>query len=160
MSSNDLLFKIEVLQEKIKTLSNQKDPIQLPPVTMNPNISRTSNEMWQIYNFELSKYESLQNLPTEEKFLSILTSYQDVNDIQSLVKTRMDQLNERQNITKPTLRSPTTSVVPLCIEDKVERAKLIAKHLVNNKQDPMKVMGEITKYQEELMALEEQYLEN
>ena len=158
--SNDLLSRIEVLQEKIKALSNQEKPIQLPPVTMTPNISRTSNEMWQIYNFELSKYESLQNLPSERKFLSILTSYVDVDDIHSLIKTRLNQLNERENVTKPTLRSASTTVLPLSTEDKIERAKLIAKHLLNSKRDPMKVMDEITRYQKELMELEEQYLEN
>jgi hypothetical protein len=158
--AEEILSQIEELQEKIKSLSNLENPVKLPLVPMKPNISRSSNEMWQIYSYELSKYESLQTLPTEEKFLSIIESYQDVSDIHSLVKNRLDLLSEKRNITKPTLRSPTTSVLPLSLNDKIERAKLIAQHLVNSqKMDRMEVMGQITKCQTKLMELEEQYLE-
>ena len=160
MSEEVLSKQIEELQQKIKSLSNLEDPVKLPLVSMKPNISRSSNEMWQIYSYELSKYESLQKLPSEEKFLSILQSYQDIDDIHSLVKTRLSLLHDQKNITKPTLRSATTSVLPLSLDEKIERAKLIAKHLVNKeKKSRMEVMAQITEYQSQLMELEEQYLD-
>ena len=70
----DEFYKIRYATVKRIALSNQKEPIKLPPVAMTPNISRTSNEMWQIYNFELSISCKILNLVTPVRFINILPS--------------------------------------------------------------------------------------
>lgn len=148
------------IQNKIKQLTNMKPPTPLPPVPMVANLARGSSEMWQIYQYQLREYETLMNLPSEIEFLKRLVNFGELEGIKIVLRERLHLLAQKKTATAPILCQPTTSSQPLNYAEKVDRAKLIAQHLVREETeyDPMKNLEEIKQLQNQLMDLEEQYL--
>lgn len=147
------LISKEHLENKIKLIQSQiQTQRPLPPVPMLPNLARGSEEMWQIYQYFRREYDQLMNLSSETEFLQELLFS---NEWQKLVNERIKLLNRKAHASLPTLSQPTTSVRPLTYDDKVERAKLIAKHI---KADRAESASFIKELQIKLMDLEEQYL--
>jgi len=131
--------QIEEKQRAIRNLTEMRPSAPLPSVLMIPNLARGSNEMWQIYQYELSEYQRLQS--SEQDPSKQITG-------------------QHKPLNQPVLSQPLTRIKPLSYPEKVERAKLIAKHLTQGvvEYDPMKNIELVKELQVELMDLEEQYL--
>jgi hypothetical protein len=157
-------MEIKLVQDQIKKLTESKGPELLPPVPMMPNLARGSGEMWQYYQYQQKIYDQLQNLPGEKEFLESILECKD--SLRESLEQRLAILMRRETTNRPVLLQPITSVKPLSYQDKVERAKLIARHLaqcqtdigIGNTYDPVKVVEQIKQLQIRLMDLEEQFL--
>jgi hypothetical protein len=147
--------EISLIQDQIRRLTEIKRPEPLAPVPMMPNLARGSAEMWQYYQYQLKIYEELQKLPSEKQFLEDMCN---ATDIKQLIVQRLSMLIKRDSTCRPVLLQPITSVKPLSHQEKVERAKLIAKHLTPEDYDPIKIVEQIKQLQYKLMELEDQYL--
>jgi hypothetical protein len=152
--------QIEEKQREIQNLTEMRPPTPLPAVPMIPNLARGSDEMWQIYQYELSEYQHLKSCASEQDFLKMLIQTQ--TQTTALIKERLDLLDRKNRAVLPILLQPITRVKPLSYPDKVERAKLIAKHLIqerdgNEGYDTIHNLEKIKELQVQLMDLEEQY---
>jgi len=153
--------RMEEIQIEIKNLTEMRPPTPLPAVPMVPNLARGSDEMWQIYQYELGEYQSLKCLLGEEDFLKELLTVQ--SEPRTMIEERLGLLDRKSRAVLPMLSQPVTRVKPLSYPEKVERAKLIAKHLMQQRgpgpggYDPMQNLERIKELQNELMDLEEQY---
>lgn len=155
--------QIEEKQREIKILTEMRPPTPLPAVPMIPNLARGSDEMWQIYQYELSEYQHLKSCTSEQEFLmEIQTQIQSQEQAIALIKKRLDLLDRKSRAVLPILLQPMTRVKPLTYPEKVERAKLIAKHLMQERDghegfDSIHHLEKIKELQGQLMDLEEQY---
>lgn len=149
--------EISSIQDQIRRLTEIKRPEPLPPVPMMPNLARGSAEMWQYYQYQLKIYEELQKLPSEKQFLEDICKGEHA-DLKQLIVQRLSMITKRDSTCRPVLLQPITSVKPLSHHEKVERAKLIAKHLTPEDYDPIKIVEKIKQLQYKLMDLEDQYL--
>lgn len=155
--------QIEEKQREIKNLTEMRPPTPLPAVPMLPNLARGSDEMWQIYQYELSEYQCLKSCVSEREFLQMLFEKAHTQvQIQDLIKERLDLLDRKSQAVMPILLQPMTRVKPLSYLEKIERAKLIAKHLIqeqdgNGVYDSIHHLEMIKELQGQLMELEDQY---
>lgn len=160
----ELEKEINDVQSKIKYLTERRPPTPLPAVSMTPNLARGSSEMWQIYQYELSLYQQIKDLPNEMDFLDSLSwDKAPVEQVLSKLKERRTLLQQQKDAVLPMLCQPTTRVAPLSKDDKIERAKLIAKHILRSTEpgaeyDPHADIDQIKKLQARLMELEDAYL--
>lgn len=155
--------EMEKVQTEIKLLTNRQLYDPLPMVSTGPNLSRRSGDMWKIYQYRLDKYQELQNLPSEIEFLK-RTVIMDEHNQTIALKERLAQLELKGNMDKPLLEQPTTVSQPISYKEKVERAKLIAQHLLRGEESPrneaLNDLEQIIILQKRLMTLEETYMKN
>ena len=159
-TASDIEREIELLQIELIELSKPIAPTTpLPPLPIGPNLARGPDEMWHVYMHRLSEYNSLNNLPSETEFLYELT---DTVDYQCKIQQRLQQLKDKETNVHPYLELPLTTVPPLYWDQKVEKAKIIAQHLLAEEAAPSTRYQDtevlIKDLQKRLMCLEEQYL--
>ena len=151
--------QIELVQQKLIALSEPRPPPApaLPQVPIGPNLARGPDEMWKVYQYRLRAYQTLKTLPSETEFLEHLSN---LTEHKPIIEKRLKQLEDKKHITHPHLELPMTKVAPLTWDQKVEKAKIIAQHILAE-QRPVPsddTDNEIKKLQKQLMQLEEQYL--
>lgn len=152
--------------EEIQALLKQKTTMNIPKPNLTkiphgPNISRTSNDMWKIYQYRKAQYERLQTLPSEREFLHMICNMvTGTEEIKTVIQDRLSDLECRDRIDVPCVEIPLTTLSMLSWDEKVAKAKSIAQHIAADMQriDPETVMTEITRLQNRLMELEEAYL--
>lgn len=168
VTKKDIENEMEEVQEMLKQRTViTKLAVPLPSVPSGPNIARTSDDMWKIYQFKRARYDRLQSLPTEQDFLVQLLDQIRCHPVDmgpfpvGCLKERLADLRERERVDVPCVEIPLTRIPVLTWEEKVAKAKLIAQHLSAEQQvtNPESTMDEIAKLQNRLMELEEAYLD-
>ena len=159
VNKENIEIEMEKIQKQIKDITELRPSTPLPTVIMAPNLARGSSEMWQIYQYQLQEHETLKNLTTEQIFLRDLL---EEGITESKVYKRLNLLVRKEKSILPRLSQPTTTSIPLKYEQKVDRAKLIARHikksLLSEDNDPMDNIDRIKNLQSKLMQLEEEYM--
>lgn len=148
--------QIEHIQAKIISLSQpiiEETEIEIP---VGPNLARGAAEMWQAYQYRLQRYNELMNLSTETEYLQELLALP-ISEHNRSIEKRIHQLAMKETAKHPQLEIPMTSVIPLCWEQKVLKAKAIAHNMIRT-ANPDTRSGDIRRLQGQLMILEEQYI--
>lgn len=162
--TSSLQSQIKEVQDELQRLTaptaSASSDTPLAAVPMLPNLARGSEEMWQIYQYYLREYERLLNLPSEVEFLQSLSGLDQTALVETINKRILDKSTK---LVSPTLSQPTTTVRPPPYSDKVERAKLIAKHIKAQCRPPSSQshserLERIKELQFKLLDLEEQLL--
>lgn len=153
MSADELEQKIAEISKQIEQLT---EPVTVPQhIPLGPNLSRGSEELWNIYQYRLKEAQALRDLPDEVAFLTELSGLQSTAEINAAITKRLQDLS--RTVEAPVLEPHIKHIPALTREERIEKAIAIGNKLrLDQHEDNSEQLAALNA---ELAQLEEQYME-